>query len=435
MRMVNRLYIVVVLLLIARSALLQIDTTLSLPYATVVDSSIRNTPNIQSTFTWNTEELGNRPAQSVADLINQENAAFIKTYGQGSLATSSVRGGSGSHTLVLWNGLPLQSPMLGLLDLSLLPANFVDQVRFQKGGSSSLWGSGAVAGTIQLNSQPRFNQGTQIDLWSTIGSFGLWREQLNLSVGGQNWFSKTRFFISGAKNNFAYSIREDLPDRIQTHGALQQTSVMQSLGWKIKSNHILTLDYWQSWSDREIPPKTTQNISQAEQYDESIRTALNYKWVQDKAVTTAKVAWFNEIIHFTDPGPQIDARSQFKTWFVDLQREWFIGKHHRVLAGLTNSNTKAFSENYDGPQTEHRLGLFASYQWALPRLKIQASLREEFVNGNWTPPVPMLNLTGLIAKEWNWEFAASRDYRLPTLNDQFWSQSQIFVNSLYNAQI
>ena len=72
---------------------------------------------------------------NLADLLANESQVFIKSYGLGSLATTSFRGAGASHTAVLWNGFNLQSPMLGQLDLSLIPTNFLNDVKLREGVS------------------------------------------------------------------------------------------------------------------------------------------------------------------------------------------------------------------------------------------------------------------------------------------------------------
>ncbi len=63
------------------------------------------------------------------------------------------------HTAILWNGFNIQNAMLGQTDLSLLPAVFFDEVEIEYGGSSAVWGSGAVAGSIHLNNRAGFGRG------------------------------------------------------------------------------------------------------------------------------------------------------------------------------------------------------------------------------------------------------------------------------------
>ena len=73
---------------------------------------------------------------SLADILSQSTSIFIKSYGRGTMATASFRGSSPSHTQVLWNGININSPMLGQVDFSMIPSFFVDDMTLWHGASS-----------------------------------------------------------------------------------------------------------------------------------------------------------------------------------------------------------------------------------------------------------------------------------------------------------
>ena len=108
---------------------------------------------------------------SVADLLNLNSSIFIKNYGPGGLSSSAFRGGNASQTAILWNGLNIQNAMLGQCDLTLMPNLLFENIQIEYGGSSSLWGSGAVGGSIHLNNNLEFNKGLQINTNIGSGSF------------------------------------------------------------------------------------------------------------------------------------------------------------------------------------------------------------------------------------------------------------------------
>jgi len=67
---------------------------------------------------------------NLSDLILQNTPIFIKEYGRGALATASFRGTAPSHTQVLWNGINLCIPILGMVDFSLIPVYFMIYLGF-----------------------------------------------------------------------------------------------------------------------------------------------------------------------------------------------------------------------------------------------------------------------------------------------------------------
>ena len=143
---------------------------------------------------------------NLADLLAAETSVFIKSYGQGSLATSSFRGGSAAHTAVLWNGIPINSPTTGQVDFSLIPVNFFNNSRIDFGGGSSLWGSGAIGGVVQLERKAEYNQDLQLNVSTQIGSFEQFGNQVNLSFGKKKYAGFAGIAYRNAKKQLSNHI-------------------------------------------------------------------------------------------------------------------------------------------------------------------------------------------------------------------------------------
>jgi len=70
-------------------------------------------------------------APDVAAQLTRESGVFVKSYGQGGVSTVTSSGMGAAHTALLWNGIKLNSPMLGLYDFSLIPSFLLDKVTMQ----------------------------------------------------------------------------------------------------------------------------------------------------------------------------------------------------------------------------------------------------------------------------------------------------------------
>ena len=98
-------------------------------------------------------EIGEVSSCNLASIISSSSSMYIKQYG--ALATPSFRGTTSSHTLVLWNGVSLNSIANGLSDFSNIHIyNFTD-IYLVHGGNASVFGSGAVGGSIHLNTNSK----------------------------------------------------------------------------------------------------------------------------------------------------------------------------------------------------------------------------------------------------------------------------------------
>ena len=100
------------------------------------------------------EELNNRPGQSVAAILNT--VAGVEINGNQSAAGKNlgyyIRGGKNSQVLILIDGIPVNdaSGISIEYDLRLLPAEQVESIEIMKGAASTLYGTGAATGVINI---------------------------------------------------------------------------------------------------------------------------------------------------------------------------------------------------------------------------------------------------------------------------------------------
>ena len=61
-----------------------------------------------------------------------------------------MNGLAGGYSQILVNGRPIFSPLTGLYGMEQLPVNMIDRIEVVRGGGSSLYGSSAVGGTVNV---------------------------------------------------------------------------------------------------------------------------------------------------------------------------------------------------------------------------------------------------------------------------------------------
>lgn len=82
-----------------------------------------------------------------------------------------MNGLGGSYSQVLINSRPVFSSLMSLYGLEQIPANMIDRVEIVKGGGSVLYGSSAIAGTVNiLTKEPRKSSFTLSNNSSLIGN-------------------------------------------------------------------------------------------------------------------------------------------------------------------------------------------------------------------------------------------------------------------------
>ncbi len=399
----------------------QLDTILALQEVEISAEKIRKQPVGTQIEKWKTSDLAALPAQNIGELMSAETGTFIKSYGSGSLATSSIRGGSAGHTLVLWNGFSLQSPILGLLDLSLLPLNSVEEITLQKGGNSAIWGSGAIGGIISMNSQPSFGMYRSLDVKSTIGSFGNYNQEVKIGYGELRVYGVTKMFYQQGKNNFKYFIAPNFPKRQQTNAEVSQQNILQDIYWKIDKKNNLVFHFWQQFSDRNIPPTNVQTRSLARQKDRSSRLMMDWKNVNETYVLQGKAGFFKEHLDYYDDETGLISLSDFSTLTTEFNGQKFWKDKHKLHGAITHSITTANNDGYLESPIENRSAIQVSYFFQHNNYKFQTSVRQELIDGKLVPIVPSIGFDYSLFSWLKFQGKVSRNYRVPTLNDRFWN--------------
>jgi len=112
----------------------------------------------------------------------------------GNLENIKIRGGTGTHTLVLIDGFPVNSPTLGQFDISSLPVQGFERVEIVRGAQSALYGSNAMGGVVNfLPPGPSAGRAAGAGLsggsfstlsWDGFARAGAGGRSLNLSAAG-----------------------------------------------------------------------------------------------------------------------------------------------------------------------------------------------------------------------------------------------------------
>ncbi len=215
---------------------------------------------------------------AITTLLSEQSHLFIKNYGPGSLATSSFRGGNASQTAVLWNGININSAMNGTTDLSIIPVSLFDNITVQHGASSALWGSSAVAGSIQLDNNNIFNKGISLKFASSIASFNTHSEFLSF----HNSTLKNSFYVKlyniYSLNNYSYFNIDSASIQKQKNASFNQQHVLIGNNFQLSKNLIHSFNIWYHRGNREIPPVLGQINYGSKQDDENVRIVIIDKY-------------------------------------------------------------------------------------------------------------------------------------------------------------
>jgi len=239
-----------------------------------------------------------KKSSSLSEVLAEHSGLFIKTYGRGALSTASFRGTDPSHTKVLWNGIELNSPMLGMVDFSLIPMFFIDDVELLPGTSSISQVSGAFGGLVNLRTEPDWENRFSGNFVQDLGSFGSHDEQLRFNIGNSKIQSQTRIFYAHSDNDFSFRNNDiidsiDLETGRKFHPQMKNEDawfsyygMLQEFNYRPTANGIFSMSFWGQKSSRSLPMLSTSesglnnNINRQE--DNSVRAQVSYKHYGDR---------------------------------------------------------------------------------------------------------------------------------------------------------
>ncbi len=117
------------------------------------------------------EEIEIKGPELAGDVLRGLPGVVVQRSGSpGGLENIRIRGGKSTHTLVLVDGFPVNSPTLGEFDIGSLPVDGFERIEVVRGAQSALYGSNAMGGVV--NFIPRKGEERQSGAGLGGGSYG-----------------------------------------------------------------------------------------------------------------------------------------------------------------------------------------------------------------------------------------------------------------------
>ena len=404
-------------------------------------------------------------SQSMADVLTYNTAIYVKQYGRGSLATVSFRGTAASHTQVLWNGIKINSPMLGMTDFSTIPSYFTDRAGLLHGSSSLSVAGGGLGGAVLLSTSAAKTKGLDVSAAVGAGSFSTLDAFLRVDYGARRWRTSTRAAATVSKNDFRYrnyNKKEYTYDSagiptgsyypIDTNrcGAIRDLNLLQEFYFNGSGGGTFSLKGWLAASRRGVPFLSVDyrpGVSYTnEQGEHSARVAAEWNRTLGRHIVAARAGWLHTRSTYDfarDKGngtmaAMISSRSLINTFHLQAQDKWMLNENFMLTGQIaayqhfvtsedrSAANLAAGSGAASGKVTVGYIqGRFESsaylgFKWNVtPVLGLSGALREELFGEELAPIIPVINLDWQICPNLTAKASASRNYRYPSLNDLY----------------
>ncbi|MHC9086335.1 TonB-dependent vitamin B12 receptor [Luteimonas sp. RIT-PG2_3] len=369
------------------------------------------------------EEIERSQSTNVLELLRgRAGIDFGNQGGPGKLSSLFLRGAESDHVLVLVDGVKYSSATAGMAAFQDLPLALIDRVEIVRGPRSSLYGSEAIGGVIQVFTR-RGGDGFSPHVTVGGGSHGSRDASAGFGYNGtRGWVGANAAYAStdginacrGSGTLFQGCFTDEPDDdgyrnvSLSLRGGLRLTDALS-----VEGNFLNVAgdnEYDGSWTNRS---KILQQVA---------GTQLKYK-ASDRLSLTAALGRSKDQ---SDDYLDTTLRSRFETRrdSASLQADIAVAAAHTVSVGVDHIEDHVDSSTRYAVDSRDNTAVFVSYQGGTGLQRWQASVRnddnEQFGN----------HLTGGLG--WGLAFAngirfnasIGTGFKAPTFNDLYYPGSE-----------
>lgn len=392
---------------------------------------------------------------SIADILSKNSTLFVKTYGRATESTAEFRGTSPSHTQVTWNGMKINSPMLGTLDFSTIPAYFIDETNLYHGASSINITGGGLGGAVELVTKPATAEGLHAQYVQGIGSFDTYDQFLRLTYHKERWAASTRIVYSTSNNRYTYTnydkkvdvhdeqgniIDSYHPQEKNKSGYFDDVHALQEVYYNAGNGNRLGMNVWYTHSKRGLPFLSVDYKDDSdfknEQNNDALRSVLSWQSTHDTWTLNTKAGYiYNQMAYdyFTtrqNAKNNITKSSSYtNTAFLSASHDWNISEALMLTSGIASyyNHVKSSDKSPFHIGDNFNLGRWDTdaniqLRWRpMKTLSLAGVVREEIHGNEWIAPIPAVFADVILYQPWNLVLKASvaQNYRYPSMDDLY----------------
>jgi len=356
-------------------------------------------------------------------LLREKTSLSVKLYGNSGLASVSVRGLSGNHTLVTWNGISITSPNTGQYDFFLLPVLSNSTILIREGGSDLGEISGSIGGIVELGSEPSDSSMPALQLMMGAGSFNDYSVCASMNSAGKKISSNSTIWTRSAANNFRF-INENNPEgpKLRRNNASFNTKgVIHDLFFK-PGKYIISAHLWFNETERELPGPVTKYFGES-QTDRSLRSSVGIRSETGKTKIKVNAGYVSDVNLYDNDTSDISGDNRTGTFSLKARISHRLNDKLELSMNTGDEYQEATSLSYEGKKTRNILsGSVIITATPSKRLRLTVQSRQIVSAGSFAPVELTAGASYLTSRSGKSIVRTniSRNLKLPSLNDLYW---------------
>ncbi|MGB9696830.1 MAG: TonB-dependent receptor plug domain-containing protein [Ignavibacteria bacterium] len=374
----------------------------------------------------NTQDIQNVNGNSLAEVLQTAPDIFIKSYGSTSaLGTMSINGLGPEHTVIVLDGVKLNSNQNSQVDLSLFAKDFFDRIEVLPDGASSEFGSNGVGGIINIVSKRGVQEQEKLSIKLTYGSLD--------KKGGSVYYSTKLFQELNLYGGFSYEKSSEDYDYYLKTGLEKIRQTMNNLGYRY-SNFISGISYsitptllveWNSnilFFDRNLPGFATLSPTfKSNQKDYKVLSSL-------KLTNTLGYLQLINSLNYSNSLLKYIADGNINDFYRELGYNYsgqinFASKMITLYTGVDISHSRLLASNFEIEPVRTSIGIFSGARLIPAKiLKVYPSVRYDYfsdIKKNAVTSKLSVNIKPF-EREFYIKGSVSNNFRAPSFNDLFW---------------
>lgn len=377
---------------------------------------------IPQTTVFDAQDIAAHPGADLPTLLAfSPGAQIVRNGGPGAAATLFLRGAQSTQSLVLIDGVRIDSVSLGAAQLSQLPLDQIERVEVANGNLSSLYGSGAIGGIVQVFTKQGGNHPPRFNFSVGYGSYGTQTQQAGVS-GRLDSEGKTTFSLSLSRekdNGFSALDPAKKPNANPNANGYLNESITASLRHRFGDNWDAGVSYFQSngnnsFDDAWGAPTDLNNLYSKVQQARVFANGKLFDWWTTHVSVTAG----NDRSQTQQNGVYTDhfnTDNRQYTW----QNDFRIAPDQAIQAGYERLDQQFVSNVYSAPQRHVNSG-WLGYTGRIGRSQFQANLRRDQYSDFGGANSYYFGYGLDITDRWKVTASYSDAFRAPTFNDLYY---------------
>ncbi len=380
------------------------------------------------------QQIENSGATSVPELLGQvPGIQLISELARGSNASIFIRGTNSNHTLLLVDGQRISSATTGATALQHLPLDQIERIEVLRGTASSLYGSDAMGGVIQVFTRKGGDSAPVPTLYAGMGQYGA--SVFSTGYGGR--INDTTFHAQvGYDDTKGFSeIKASKPSTFDTYNpdrdGYRQSNANFNLSQQLNRDMVLSGNYLYSTGVRHSDNAncdanwvtcTTNFDNRSKQTLDSGSVSLAWQ-ITPEWKTNVRLGNSHDRVESLEFNPvtSVVTTPRYKTTQDQFswQNDWKVGSSKWMTAVEWRGVSVDSVKSLDVTSQTTRSALLG-YQHSMGAHLYQASLRRDEVSGLEGQNTGGLGYGYRLNSSWMAKTNVGTAFHAPTFNDLYW---------------